>query len=118
MNGNLKLLSEESCKSWKQSFLEVISLVNVLIEVELSVETSAYLEKGRGSLDFEIQKENYEKFQDVLIEDAPAVFLYSPDYLYLVKREIKGIENKTIVDPSKRFSGIENWYIKTKRNLF
>jgi len=73
------------------------------------------LEEARQTLDEEIRKEKLEKFQDILIEDTPVVFLYNPDYLYLVSKEVKGIEGKMIVDPSKRFSDIENWYIKTKR---
>ena len=74
-----------------------------------------FLEKARESTDPAIQKENYESFQDVLIKDAPAVFLYSPDYLYFTKPSIQGIKTNIIIDPSKRFSDIENWYIKTKR---
>ncbi len=70
------------------------------------------LEEAREILD---SKEKLEEFQNILIEDAPAVFLYNPDYLYLISKEIKGIDAKMIVDPSKRFVGIENWYIKTKR---
>lgn len=74
-----------------------------------------FLEKGRESSDSDIQKENYEKFQNVLIEDAPAVFLYNPDFLYLTRKEIKGINTQIIIDPSQRFSGITNWHLKTKR---
>ena len=74
-----------------------------------------FLEKGRESSDFNIQKENYEKFQNVLIEDSPAVFLYNPDFLYLVKKEVKGVNAQIIVDPSQRFSEITNWHLKTKR---
>ena len=73
------------------------------------------LEEARQTLNPEVQRQKYEKFQDILIEDAPVVFLYSPDYLYPVNKEIKGINAKFIVDPSKRFAGIEEWYIKTKR---
>ncbi len=73
------------------------------------------LEEARQSSDPEIRRQKYEKFQDILIGDAPAVFLYNPDYLYPVSKEIKGIDIEFITDPSKRFSGIENWYIKTKR---
>ncbi len=73
------------------------------------------LEEARESGEEDIRKEKLEEFQNLLIEDAPCVFLYNPDYLYLVSNEIKGIDKKIIVDPSKRFSGIENWYIKTKR---
>jgi len=73
------------------------------------------LEEVRQSLDEEVRKEKLEEFQELLIEDAPALFLYNPDYLYLVSKEIKGIDVKIVTSPSKRFSGIENWYIKTKR---
>jgi ABC-type transport system substrate-binding protein len=73
------------------------------------------LELARQTLDEKERKEALEKFQNILIEDAPAVFLYSPDYLYLISKEIKGFSNQVIIDPSKRFSNIEDWYIKTKR---
>ncbi len=73
------------------------------------------LEEARQIEDFSQRTEKYGQFQDILIEDAPAIFLYSPNYLYSVSKEIKGINTKIIVDPSKRFSNIENWYIKTKR---
>jgi len=73
------------------------------------------LEEARQTLDKELRKEKLEEFQSILIEDAPCVFLYTPDYLYLVSKEIKGIKNKTIIEPSQRFSEIEEWYIKTKR---
>ena len=66
-------------------------------------------------MDENTKKEKYEKFQDVLIEDAPGVFLYSPDYLYLVSDKVKGVDTEKIVNPAKRFSNIENWYFKTKR---
>ena len=80
-------------------------------------EADKLLEEIRESFDKEITKEKLEQFQDILIEDLPAVFLYNPDYLYLVSSEIKGIGEEMITDPSKRLSDMENWYIKTKRVL-
>ena len=73
------------------------------------------LEEARQNLDEGKRKELLEKFQEILIEDAPAVFLYNPDYLYFVSKEIKGVKAGIIIDPSQRFADIENWYIKTKR---
>jgi len=73
------------------------------------------LEEARQSLDERERREKLEKFQNLLIEDVPVIFLYSQDYLYFVSKEIKGIGVKIISDPSKRFSDIEEWYIKTKR---
>ncbi len=73
------------------------------------------LEEARQTLDETKRKEDLEKFQDILIEDTPAVFLYSTDYIYFASQKIKGINVKIITDPSKRFIGIENWHLKTKR---
>ena len=78
-------------------------------------ESDKLLEEARQTLDQEKRKTALEKFQNILIEDAPAIFLYSPDYPYLVSEQIKGVSVEIITDPSKRFSGVENWYIKTKR---
>jgi len=74
------------------------------------------LEEARQTLDNSERQKKLENFQDILIADAPTVFLYSPNYLYLTSKKIQGIEIKTVIDPSKRFSNIANWYIKTKRS--
>ena len=79
-------------------------------------EADKLLEEARQILDEKERLEKYRIFQDIIIEDAPAVFLYSPDYLYLVSKEIKVINTKIVADPSKRFIDIENCYIKTKRS--
>lgn len=70
---------------------------------------------ARKTFDPELRKEKYEEFQKLVVEDVPVVFLYNPYYLYPVSKKIKGIEIENIPVPSKRFSGIEDWYIKTNR---
>lgn len=70
---------------------------------------------ARQSQDFQTLKENSEKLQDIILNDLPAIFLYNPFYLYFQAPAIKGFEAKILADPSKRFTTIENWYIKTKR---
>jgi len=45
------------------------------------------LEEGRQSIDQESRKEKYNEFQKLLTEDVPAVFLYSPTYLYPVNKK-------------------------------
>lgn len=69
----------------------------------------------RTTFDIDGRKEKYKEFQKLVIEDAPVIFLYNPYYLYPVSKNINGIEVENISIPSKRFSGIEEWYIKTKR---
>ncbi|PJE51095.1 MAG: hypothetical protein COV29_02365 [Candidatus Yanofskybacteria bacterium CG10_big_fil_rev_8_21_14_0_10_36_16] len=73
------------------------------------------LENARQTVSFDERMRVYEEFQDILIEDAPAVFLYSPDYLYVQPDKIKNNNTKIISVPSERFGNINKWYINTKR---
>ncbi len=63
----------------------------------------------------ENNKEKLEQLQEIILEQRPAIFIYSPDYTYFVSKEIKNVGSQKITDPSKRFLDIEEWYIKTKR---
>jgi ABC-type transport system substrate-binding protein len=80
-------------------------------------EVDKLLEEARENLDEIKRRGDLEKFQEILIEDCPAVFLYNPDYLYFVSEKIKGIKEDLIFTPSEKFGDILNWYIKEKRVL-
>ncbi len=54
-------------------------------------------------------------FQNIIARDIPAIFLFSPDYLYAVHTSVKGITAQNVSAPSGRFIDIEKWYMKTKR---
>ena len=84
---------------------------------------SEYKNKEVDKLLNEIKQENdrkkiaeeYDKLQNIIIDDSPAIFLYQPNYIYTVSKIVKGIKTGKIVDPSQRFCQITNWYIKTTR---
>lgn len=73
------------------------------------------LEKASLTDDINMKKKYYYEFQEIVVENVPAIFLYNPTYSYLVDKKIKGIEVDRINRPEDRFIGIENWHIKTKR---
>jgi peptide/nickel transport system substrate-binding protein len=74
------------------------------------------LEDGRQTADPQKRAEMYQKFQDVLAEEVPAIFLYSPTYNYAVANDIQGItDRRQIVYPSDRFGTVQMWYTKTRR---
>jgi len=75
------------------------------------------LEEIRQATDESIRKQKYEELQEIIIGDAPAVFLYMPNFIYPVSKDVKGINIKTVIDPSKRFTDIENWYVETSRRF-
>lgn len=80
-----------------------------------SKDADKLLEKAREAEKEEERKENLEKFQDVLTEDLPAIFLARPDYVYALSPKIKGYNVEKITEPAKRFNNVEQWYAETKR---
>lgn len=73
------------------------------------------LEKIRVTDKVEDLNNLYRQFEDKILQDIPAIFLYSPQYHYVVEDKIKGIQVTRITEPSDRLSGAVNWYINTKR---
>ncbi len=73
------------------------------------------LEDIRKETSQSIRNEKLESFQEIVINDIPAVFLYNPDFLYFIDSKIKAVQPGRLINPSDRFLQIENWHIKTKR---
>ena len=78
-------------------------------------EVDKTLEDIRTTSDLEKQKQYLYKFQELISEDAPAVFVSFPYYLYGTSKKVRNIETSIISMPAKRFAGIEKWYIESKR---
>ncbi len=75
------------------------------------------LENARIATSSEARAGIYRIFQDILVKELPAVFLYSPTYDYLIDKKVKGVDFGRIFSPSDRFNNLSNWYIKTKWSL-
>ena len=73
------------------------------------------LEDARATTTEKIRAGLYEKFQQTLAKEIPAIFLYTPIYNFVAAKEIKGITFKQIFSPADRFNNLNGWYIKTKR---
>ena len=73
------------------------------------------LEEARKETDSNLRAQKYQEFQNLVVEDVPAIFLYSPNYIYLQDKSIQGLSAKNIITPSDRFNNVEKWYMKTTR---
>lgn len=71
------------------------------------------LENFRSSSDSNTQTEALQIFEKEVINDAPAIFLYSPDFIYIVSDKLNLEKPTSIVTSSDRFNDIEKWYIET-----
>lgn len=72
------------------------------------------LEEVRGLDNEEELAQKYSELQDKILENIPAIFLYTPTYTYALSDKVKGFDVERISRPSDRFSQVTQWYIKTK----
>lgn len=73
------------------------------------------LENVRTLSDKNARVTEYQKFQDLLATDIPAVFLYSPDFIYIAPPQVHNVVVDYITSPSERFNSVTSWYINTDR---
>ena len=71
-----------------------------------------FLEEARTESDKEKRQEIYKNINKEISKDIPAIFLFSPSYVYVTPKNLKGNDTKTISTDSERFSMIHKWYLK------
>jgi len=54
----------------------------------------------------------YAQFDQQVRSDVPAVFLYSPDFIYAVPKALSGISLRDLTVPADRFDSVNSWYIE------
>ncbi len=79
-----------------------------------SIDADKALEQARNSTDRSEKLTLLQKFEKEVINDTPAVFLYSPDFIYIVPQFVKAQFPQIIVTSSDRFVEVHNWYIETE----
>jgi peptide/nickel transport system substrate-binding protein len=57
----------------------------------------------------------YKEFQKLIAADIPAIFLYSPDFIYAVPKRLKDINLTAIDIPSDRLNSVSKWYINIEK---
>ena len=78
-------------------------------------EIDAALEKIREGITKEERMKWYNKFQELFIEKVPGIYLFWYPYFWIVPKNVKGIEVKSLNFAFERFNNITLWYEKTTR---
>ena len=73
------------------------------------------LEAARKEQDEAARALLLQKFSDTIKEDIPAVFIYSPDFLYATGSNVQGMHTGLITTESERFLDINDWYVESER---
>ena len=54
------------------------------------------------------------EFEKNILDDVPALFLYTPTYTYAINDAVQGFSMSRITNPSDRFAQVNEWYTDTK----
>ncbi len=78
----------------------------------------ALLETFRKTFDENGRFEILTAISETIASNAPAVFLYSPKYIYITAPRLDGFDESTIMNTGDdRFSRIREWHVKTRRTF-
>lgn len=85
-----------------------------------TVKADTLLSQARATTDKGARDKLYREFADLIEKEKPAVFLYAPEFLYAVPRDMHGIELGALTTPAERFLNVHEWYRDTERvwNIF
>ena len=85
------------------------------IALYANITADGLLEEGRVLLDKDMRDQIYLEFEKEIKKDIPAIFLYSPDFIYIPSQQVKGISLGSITTSGDRFLNVHNWYIRTNK---
>ena len=74
-------------------------------------ETDDLLDDARKVINRDTRKTFYERFQEIIAEEVPVIFLYHPKETYIINRRVKDVDITRLVSIEDRFDTIENWKI-------
>ncbi len=83
----------------------------------INKEADKVLEEARKISDPQQRHDKYVHFQNILNQQLPAIFLYTPKYIYPTVSRLKGFDTEKIASPAGRFSNIINWYLNARRGF-
>ncbi len=72
------------------------------------------LEAGRTRSESELRSVKYRPFLEAWKNDAPALALYQPRYLYITRDTVYGFDPQTFNSATDRYSNVANWKIRTE----
>jgi len=74
------------------------------------------LEAARLTTDQDERATLYTRFDEIFRRRVPAITLVSPEYQYIVKRDVRGVEDTVLFSPGTRFHDVHLWYVRTERS--
>jgi peptide/nickel transport system substrate-binding protein len=76
---------------------------------------SEILEQARRTNDRNVRQQLYQRFQQMFMNDVPAILLTQPVYTFAVDERVHDVQVGPLEYPSDRFRTVADWYIVTRR---
>ena len=86
--------------------------LNIALYANRSVDT--LIEQARGENDAVARERSLVKIDEAIAADYPAAFTHSPDFLYTMPEDVRGVSLPQITAPSDRFASVASWYRRTE----
>lgn len=83
------------------------------IAMYANLKADKLLENIRNTSNSELKQNYFNAFNKEITDDLPAVFIYSPHFIYIVPKKVKNISLEQITTTNERFSEVSKWYIET-----
>ena len=85
------------------------------IAMYASAKADKDLENAQGTLDIATQNKLYTDFEQQVEKDKPALFVYSPSFIYATNDNMEHVVLASIENASDRFSNVYQWYQNEER---
>ena len=73
------------------------------------------LERARQESDRGARRALFEAFEKELSADTPAVFIYAPEFVYVVPKKLRGLTLGSVTTSADRFLNVHQWFIESER---
>jgi peptide/nickel transport system substrate-binding protein len=84
------------------------------IALYANITTDSILSQARTSTNTENRNEALRKFAEELKKENPAIFIYTPELIYIFPNRVIGASFAGVSEPHERFSSVHEWYIHTE----
>lgn len=78
-------------------------------------QVDSLLTQARATTDAKTREKLYEDFEKAIAKDRPAIFLYAPEFIYIVPEKLLGVSLGALTMPGERFLNVHQWFADTER---
>ena len=83
------------------------------IALYTNLKADKLLENIRATSDPELKQKYFTSLNKEIASDSPAVFTYSPYFIYIVPKKVKNVNLGQITTSVERFADVSKWYVET-----